>query len=104
MREPAGARPMLAMPGQIFGNSIAGDEGWTEAKNLVKSQQGLGGATVEETDTSIVITQPNGRGYLNRQRFDNQYCEFSVSAVADRSDDILALWKQVGATIAPVSQ
>src|SRR5689334_11018695 len=63
----------------VFGNKIASDEAWNSARDLLKSQMsGREGAEFKETDDSITVTLANGRGYVDRVRFNDRYCEFSV--------------------------
>lgn len=86
----------------LFGGGSATDADWTSAKELLKSQYaGQVGAETDEDDSSVTITLANGRGYVVRQRFDQIYCEFSVSAVRDEPDHVTALWHGVAATLGP---
>ena len=85
----------------VFGGTIASDDAWNRAVELVKTQVGTDGADVQQTDTSVTITQAAGRGYVHRERFDDQYCEFSVTTTADRSAEEVATWQQVSATLQP---
>ena len=87
----------------VFGGTIAGDAGWSSAKDLMKTQLGKDGAAIDDSDDIITIVQPNGRGYAQRVRFDNIYCEFSVVASADRAEDVVAGWRATAETMAPVS-
>src|SRR4051794_7167265 len=48
----------------VFGGAIASDDAWSRAIALVKSQVENQDATIDETDTSITVLQPAGRGYL----------------------------------------
>jgi hypothetical protein len=87
----------------VFGGTIAGDAGWSSAKDLMKTQLGKDGATIDDSDDTITIVQPNGHGYAQRARFVNIYCEFSMTTSTDRGDDVVAGWREVAATMGPVS-
>ena len=87
----------------VFGNTIADDEAWTAARDLLKSQMsGRDGAEITEADSTITVVLPNGRGYVVRERFDDRYCEFSVMASQDRAEDITGVWLDVAETLGPL--
>ena len=88
----------------VFGGTIASDDAWVRAIELVKAQVGTDGATVDQTDTAITITQANGRGYVHRERFGSRYCEFSVKTTADRSAEVVTEWQQSAATLQPIQK
>src|SRR6188472_541783 len=85
----------------VFGGAIASDDAWNKAVELVKTQVGTEGADVQQTETSVTITQAAGRGYVHRERFNTQYCEFSVTTTADRSPEVIATWQQAATTLQP---
>jgi hypothetical protein len=85
----------------VFGGTIASDDAWSRAVDLVKTQYAKDSADVQETDTSVTITQASGRGYVYRERFTNRYCQFAVTTTADRSVEIVATWQQAATTLQP---
>jgi hypothetical protein len=88
----------------VFGNAIAGDQAWTSARDLLKSQfSDESGADISESDSTITVVLPNGRGYVVRQRFDDRYCDFSVMARQDRPEEVTAVWLGVASTLGPLS-
>jgi len=89
----------------VFGNMIGSDEAWNSARDLLKSQMsGREGATIEETDTSITVTLASGRGYVDRVRFKDRYCEFSVMSNRDEPDTVTTTWFAVADTLAPYEE
>ncbi|MDQ2683100.1 MAG: hypothetical protein M3Y37_06195, partial [Chloroflexota bacterium] len=80
----------------LFGGTAATDAAWTSARDLLKGQfASREGATVEETDSSVTITLPNGRGLYVRERFENRYCEFGVTSSGEESGEVVMLWRSV---------
>jgi hypothetical protein len=89
----------------VFGNKIASDEAWNSARDLLKSQMSSHpGADIKETDDSITVTLANGRGYVERVRFKDRYCEFSVMSTRDQPDNVTATWISVAQTLAPYEE
>jgi hypothetical protein len=89
----------------VFGNMIASDEAWNSARDLLKSQMaGREGAEIKETDDSITVTLENGRGYVERVRFRDRYCEFSVMSSRDQPETVTATWLSVADTLAPYEE
>jgi hypothetical protein len=87
----------------VFGNTISSDEAWTTAKDLLKSQFSTReGVTITEEDRIIIAEMANGRGYVVRERFNDRYCDFSVTANVDRPDEVTAIWIDVSDTLGPV--
>ena len=85
----------------IFGGAIASDSAWESAKDLLKSQlSGREGVQIQDDGDVITATSANGRGLVMRERFDNRYCEFAVTAATDRTEDVTAVWAAVSETIA----
>ena len=62
------------------------------------------GADIKETDDSITVTLANGRGYVERVRFKDRYCEFSVMSTRDQPDNVTATWISVAQTLAPYEE
>ena len=84
----------------LFGGSIADDAGWTSAKELLKSQMsGQEGVEVRDDGNIVTILVPNGRGFVVRERIENRYCEFAVTARGDRSEEIASLWTAISDSI-----
>jgi hypothetical protein len=89
----------------VFGNKIASDEAWNSARDLLKSQMsGRDGVEIKETDDSISVTLANGRGYVDRVRFRDRYCEFSVMSNRDQPETVTVTWLSVADTLAPFEQ
>lgn len=89
----------------VFGNMIGSDEAWNSARDLLKSQMsGRAGAEIKETDDSITVTLANGRGYVDRVRFKDRYCEFSVMSTRDQPDTVTTTWHSVADTLAPYEE
>src|SRR5688500_8535586 len=87
----------------IFGGSIASDAAWTSAKELLRSQMSSApDAEIADEGDRVVVTTPDGRRYLVRQRFENRYCEVSLTASRDVSEEEQAIWQSVAASLAPV--
>jgi hypothetical protein len=88
----------------IFGGSIASDAAWTSAKELLRSQMSSApDAEIADEGDRVVVTTPDGRRYLVRQRFGNRYCELSLTASRDVSEDEQAVWQSVATSLAPVA-
>jgi hypothetical protein len=88
----------------LFGGSIASDAAWTSAKELLRSQMSSApDAEIVEEGDRVVVTTPDGRRYLVRQRFENRYCELSLTATRDVSEAEQAVWQAVAASLAPVA-
>jgi hypothetical protein len=89
----------------LFGGSIASDAAWTSAKELLRSQMSSApDAEIADEGDRVVVTTPDGRRYLVRQRFENRYCELSVTANREVTAEQQAVWQGVAATIAPVDR
>lgn len=86
----------------LFGGRIRTDAAWTSAGDLLEQQQGnREGVAVERTEEQVILTQAENRGIVIRQRFDDRYCELSVTATASASDAEVQLWQSVARTLAP---
>lgn len=87
----------------LFGGSIASDAAWTSAKDLLRSQMSNApDAEISDEGDRVTVRAPDGRRYVVRQRFDNRYCELSVTAAQETSDEVQAVWQGVAGTLAPV--
>ena len=89
----------------LFGGSIAGDAAWTSAKELLRTQMNnLTGAEIMDEGDRIVVTTPDGRRFIVRQRFESRYCELSLSSSREVAVEEQAVWLEVAATLAPVAR
>lgn len=87
----------------LFGGTIVSDAAWTSAKELLRTQMSaLPDAEITDDGDRIVVTTPDGRRYLVRQRFENRYCELSLASSREVSAEDQAAWQVVAATLAPV--
>jgi hypothetical protein len=88
----------------LFGGSIASDAAWTSAKELLRSQMASApDAEITDEGDRVVVTTPDGSRFVVRQRFGNRYCELSLAASRDVSEEEQAAWRSVAASLAPVA-
>jgi len=80
----------------INGGSIASDDAWEEAVQLVASQamrQGVESLT--RGDDWVYAVQSGNRGFTFRARFDNQFCDVAVQGTDAIPETERATWPAV---------
>lgn len=88
----------------IFGGTTASDAIWENAKELLRTQMsGVPDAEITDEGNRIVVTTPDGRRLIVRQRFESRYCELSVTATRDVSPEIMSVWQAVADTLGPIA-
>jgi len=87
----------------LFGGTIASDAAWTSAKDLLRTQMSSApDAEISDEGDRVTVRTPDGRRFVVRQRFDNRYCELSVTAGQETSEEVQSVWQGVAGTLAPV--
>jgi hypothetical protein len=89
----------------VFGNIIRTDDAWNQAVKLVKDAAAkTEGANVTEGDNFVRVDYPDDKGFEYRGRFDDRYCDFSVtSSVRPIPEEERAFWDAIIASMAPVA-
>jgi hypothetical protein len=89
----------------LFGARVRSDESWNQAVELVKNQAGAEeGAQVTEGDDFVRVDFAEDRGFEYRRRFENDYCDFTVTSDAGPIPaEERASWDAIIASLAPVA-
>jgi len=94
---PSGARYA------IFGNLIPSEDGWNQAVKLVKDDAAKKeDAKVTEGDNFVRVDLADDKGFEYRGRFDDRYCDFSVTSSRAIPPEERAFWDAIIATLGPV--
>jgi hypothetical protein len=89
----------------LFGGRIASDDAWKQAVELVKKQAGSKeDAKVSEGDNFVRVDLADDRGFQYRGRFDDRYCDFSVtSPLSPIAEEERASWDAIIASLVPAA-
>ena len=88
----------------LYGGPIASDQAWTNAVNLVVTQAARRGIeSLTGGDDWVMAVLSGDRGFTFRARFDDRYCDFSVSGIGAIPESERDTWNGVigSLTVAP---
>lgn len=89
----------------LFGGRVRSDDDWKQAVELVKNQSASKeGAKVSEGDDFVRVDLGDDRGFVYRGRFEDRYCDFSVTSTAGAiPPEERAFWDAIVAGLAPTA-
>jgi hypothetical protein len=88
----------------LYGGPIASDQAWTNAVQLVAQQATRRGVdSLTGGDDWVMALLSGDRGFTFRARFENRYCDISVSGIGAIPESERAIWNGVigSLTVAP---
>jgi hypothetical protein len=91
----------------LYGGPIASDQAWTNAVNLVATQATRRGVErLTGGDDWVMALLGGGRGFTFRARFENRYCDFSVSGIGAVPESEREIWNGIigSLTVAPTNE
>ncbi len=86
----------------INGGSIASDDAWERAVQLVASQaQRRGAGDMVRGDDWVYVETAGDRGFTYRVRFDNRFCDVAVLGTGAAPASEVSVWPAIVDSVAP---